>query len=153
MHTYVHVCTQVLMYECIRVSWPGQSWGDRADSVWSEQHPLSSRPPSPLLSFSEATVWAAAHPLHSGNIWTVACLWQSPSSRTASALICWWSLSPIQPTKDKKYGFLLAHSQQYNPPQSTVLQYTRNSSDICWCTHYAFTSSTLLLKKNDHAVV
>lgn len=96
----VCVCASVCVY--IGVKWPEQSWGCQADSVWGEQHLLSRPPPSPLLSSNGATVWAAARPLRSGSIWTAVCLWQNPSSHTASGLICWWFQSPKQPADTER---------------------------------------------------
>lgn len=133
MHTYVHtahVCTQVCVCtvcECvflyIRVKWPGQSCGCQADSVRGEQHLLSRPPPSPLLSSSGATVWAATRPLHSGSIWTAACLWQNPSSRTVSGLICWWSQSPIPPrnTQMGMSGFCFVRLCKLTDPEHGLL--------------------------------
>ena len=111
------VCLRVYAYlcaysgVCVSVCVCVLEWNDqgRAEAVKlivyevnSTRCPVLPRPP--LLSSSGATVWAAARPLRSGSIWTAACLWQNPSSRTASGLICWWFPSPIQPGGEKKHN-------------------------------------------------
>lgn len=141
MHTYVHtsVCNCLCVcWKCmcgfISVKPPGGSWGFRADRVrWAA--PAVPFSLSPHLSSSGATVWAAVRPLRSGSIWTAVCLWQNPSSRTASGQTCWWFQSPIRPeeTHNRMSMFLYGLVVQDFLPSQKLAQRMRWVFVGCLC--------------------
>ena len=127
----VCVCVYTCMYVYIRVKWPGQRWGYRADCVRGERPPLCRPPCPPLRSTSGATVWAAARPRRSDSIWTAVCLWQNPSSHTASGLICWWFQSPKQPG-DTQIGHISTALQALIDSKHYYHFRTWHVSWVCW---------------------
>lgn len=105
MHTYVHtsVCSCLCVCLCVGdvcvglLVWNHQEGAEASGLIVRWAAPAVPFSLSPRLSSSGATVWAAVRPLRSGSIWTAVCLWQNPSSRTASGQTCWWFRSPIRP--------------------------------------------------------